>query len=174
MRTLTFRGFLKEYIKELSLCRSTNLTKIVNELHRNPRLREPVILYSILFDKQSILLEKIKDDDKIIVLINKYDKDSLLNNLSNYSEDLEVEFIKVWKSYISKRNKPQNVNHTKELILNKIYENKKIKNISNYRIYKDLNLNHGNINSWLKNGECDKVSLETARKVLKYTEELKV
>jgi hypothetical protein len=58
--------------------------------------------------------------------------------------------------------------------MRKVNDYKKLKNITNYRIYTDLKLNHGNINSWLKNGDCDKVSLETARRVLKYTEELKV
>lgn len=173
MRTLTFRGFLREYIKELSFCHSTNLTKLVRELPHNQRLKEPLILYSIYFDKHSILKE-ISNNHELIEFTNKYQKEELTNYLSQLSEDIEVEFIKVWKSYLSKRNKPQNINHTKELILNKVNENKKLRNISNYRIYKDLNLNHGNINSWLKNGECDKVSLETARKVLKYTEDFKV
>ncbi len=58
-------------------------------------------------------------------------------------------------------------------MLNIVYEYKKLKNISNYRINTNLGLNHGNINAWLKNGECDKLSLETAGKVLRYFEELK-
>lgn len=174
MRELTFKGFLREYVKELSFCHSTNLTKLTNELQRNPRLREPLILYSVFYDKQFILKEKLKDDHEYLTLISKYQKEELINQLNNNSEDLSTDFIKVWKSYLSERHKPQSINHTKELIMRKVNDYKKIKNITNYRIYTDLKLNHGNINSWLKNGECDKVSLETARRVLKYTEELKV
>jgi len=174
MRELTFKGFLREYVKELSFCHSTNLSKLTNELKINPRLREPLILYSIFFDKQFILKEKLKDDHEFITLISKYQKEDLLSHLNKKSEDLSVDLIKVWKSYLSERNKPQSVNHTKELILKKVNDYKRLKNISNYRIYTDLKLNHGNINTWLKNGDCDKVSLETARRVLKYTEELKV
>ena len=104
-------------------------------------------------------------------MINNHNLNDLLD--SNKSS-LKNEYIKVWKSYISKRNKLQSTNHTKQLILNKVIEYKELKNISNYRIYTDLNLNHGNINAWLKHGECDKVSLDTARKVLKYIEEVKI
>ena len=46
----------------------------------------------------------------------------------------------------------------------------KEKNISNYRIYKDLELNPGNINAYLKHGDPSKLSLATARKTLDYLE----
>lgn len=174
MRELTFQGFLKNYIKELSISNSLDSNKLVLEIQKNPRLKEPLYLYSIVSNRQSRLkqlLENNVDYNNILrMLINHNLYDLLDSNKSN----LGNEYIKVWKSYLSKRNKPQSINHTKGLILNKVNENKKLKNISNYRIYTDLKLNHGNINAWLKNGECDKVSLETARKVLKYVEEVKV
>ena len=44
--------------------------------------------------------------------------------------------------------------------------------LSNYRIYTDLKLNPGNLNAWLKHGNCDKVSLETARQTLRYMEHM--
>lgn len=174
MRELTFRGFLKEYVKELSFCNSTNLTKLANELSTNPRLREPVILYSIFTDKQEILAQELNNDKEFEDLINNYQKDDLIEVLNETNSHLSIGYMKVWKSYLTKKNNHQNDNHTKELILRRVLEYKSAKKISNYRIYTDLNLNHGNINAWLKNGKCEKVSLETARKVLKYTEDLKI
>ena len=44
------------------------------------------------------------------------------------------------------------------------------KGAANYRIYTDLRLNLGNLNTWLKHGDSDKVSLETARRTLRYVE----
>mgnify|MGYP007101856538 CR=1 FL=1 len=44
----------------------------------------------------------------------------------------------------------------------------KEKRCSNYRIYKDLDLNPGNINSWLKDGDGTKVSFHTAERILDY------
>jgi len=159
MRELTFPGFLKEYVKELSYCNSTSLSKLSNELPTNPRLREPVILYSIFTDKQEILAQKLNNDMEFVDLISNYQKDELIEVLNETNSDLSIGYVKVWKSYLTKKNKPRNDNHTKEIILRRVLEYKGIKKISNYRIYTDLNLNHGNINAWLKNGECDKVSL---------------
>ena len=42
------------------------------------------------------------------------------------------------------------------------------KQVSNYRIYHDLNLNPGNLNAWLTHQDCSKVSLNTTRKTLNY------
>ena len=174
MRELTFPGFLKEYVKELSFCNSTNLSKLINEFPTNPRLREPVILYSIFTDKQDKLDQELNNDKEFEDLISSYQKVDLINILSNTNNSLGIGYKKVWKSFLAKKNKPKNDYHTKELILRRVLEYKNVKKISNYRIYTDLKLNHGNINAWLKNSECDKVSLETARKILKYTEDLKV
>lgn len=62
------------------------------------------------------------------------------------------------------------MDYTKELVRKKVKRLQTSGNISNYRIYADLGLNPGNINAWLKLGECGKVSLNTARKVLSYVE----
>ncbi len=50
----------------------------------------------------------------------------------------------------------------------KILSIQKEKNCSNYRVYTDLHLNPGNINSWLKNGDSTKVSYQTAEKIMNY------
>lgn len=40
------------------------------------------------------------------------------------------------------------------------------KGITNYRIYKALNLNPGNVNAFLKNADTSKVGLDTVRNIL--------
>lgn len=45
---------------------------------------------------------------------------------------------------------------------------KQAKCVTNYRIYKELNLNPGNVNAFLKNENTSKVSLDTARKILAF------
>lgn len=173
MRELTFQGFLKNYIKELSISNSLDFNKLVLEIQKNPRIKEPLYLYSIVSNKQTKLKQLLENNIDYNNFMQMLINHNLYDLLDSNRSKLKIEYIKVWKSYLSKRNRPQSINHTKELILNKVNEYKKLKNISNYRIYTDLKLNNGNINAWLKNGECDKVSLETARKVLKYLEELK-
>ena len=53
-------------------------------------------------------------------------------------------------------------------MLVRIRKCQKEKHISNYRIYTDLHLNHGNINDYLTNGNVSKLSLATAQKILDY------
>lgn len=50
----------------------------------------------------------------------------------------------------------------------RISEVKQAKCVTNYRIYKELNLNPGNVNAFLKNEDTSKVSVDTARKILAF------
>ena len=61
-----------------------------------------------------------------------------------------------------------NDNETKRLMRKRIILLQKEKHITNYRIYTDLKLNPGNINSFLKHGDVEKISLESARRIWKY------
>lgn len=171
MRELTFVGFLKRYLKRLSFNNSTNLSKLAQELSDNPRLREPLFLYVVFIDRQKTIMKELINDKEYINFIKKYDKQTLLELLNKSNKELKEEYLKVWRSYLSDRNKPESDYHTKELILKNVLKLKNTKKISNYRIYTQLKLNHGNINAWLKNGECNKVSLEIAREILRFTQD---
>ena len=164
------KRFFHNYINSNSL----DFNKLVLEIQKNPRIKEPLYLYSVVSNKQTRLKQLLESNVDYINFKHMINNHNLNDLLDSNKSSLKNEYIKVWKSYIAKRNKLQSTNHTKQLILNKVIEYKELKNISNYRIYTDLNLNHGNINAWLKHGECDKVSLDTARKVLKYIEEVKI
>lgn len=48
MRELTFRGFLAQYVKQLSAEKTNSLYKLAAEAgSSNPRLREPLLLYAV-------------------------------------------------------------------------------------------------------------------------------
>lgn len=94
--------------------------------------------------------------------------------LQQGSEQLPVEYQKVWRSYCSQKNKGLADNHTKELMRQKVKRLQEKNGVTNYRIYTDLKLNPGNLNAWLKHGDSDKVSLETARTTLRYVESANV
>lgn len=174
MRELTFVGFLKRYLKELSINNSINLSKLAKELSDNPRLREPLFLYVVFMDKQKMIMQELINDKEYIDFIKSYDKKNLVKLLNESNKELKEEYLKVWRSYLSEKNKPESDYHTKELILKNVIKIKNMKKISNYRIYTELDLNHGNINAWLKNGECNKVSLVIARKILQFTQEFNI
>lgn len=172
MRELTFRGFLTQYVKQLSAQNTSSLYKLAAEARgENPRLREPLLLYSMFAQKQDVLLSATKDDllrDEYTELVSRYSAEQMESLLMEESGVLAEGYHKVWRSYLSRKNRLQADNHTKELMRNKVKRLQEKNGVTNYRIYTDLNLNPGNLNAWLKHGDCDKVSLDTARMVLSY------
>lgn len=174
MRELTFRGFLTQYVKKLSVQETNSLYKLAEEASRdNPRLREPLFLYALYGQKQDVLLQATKDPALHVVyyeMTEKYTTDLMTDALVSGSVALPDEYHKVWRSYLSRKNRGQADDHTKELMRQKVKRLQEKHGVTNYRIYTDLKLNPGNLNAWLKHGDSDKVSLDTARKTLRYVE----
>ena len=56
MRKLTFAGFLKQYVAELSGVQTASAHKLADHMAENPRLKEPLFLYALAFDKVDWLL----------------------------------------------------------------------------------------------------------------------
>lgn len=73
-------------------------------------------------------------------------------------------------SYLSEKNRTVTDNLTKALMWNKISRLQNEKHVTKYILYTDLKLNHGNLNAYLKHGDCSKLSLDTTRKILRYLE----
>ena len=53
----------------------------------------------------------------------------------------------------------------------RIVQLQKEKGVSTYRLYTDLSLNPGNLNAFLKHGDCSKVSLSTARRAVQHLQD---
>lgn len=90
--------------------------------------------------------------------------------LEQASPQVPAEYHKVWRSYMSRKNRGRADDYTKELMRQKVKRLQEKNGVTNYRIYTDLKLNPGNLNAWLKHGDSDKVSLDTARRTLRYVE----
>lgn len=174
MRELTFRGFLTQYVKRLSMQDTNSLYKLAAEAGgSNPRLREPLLLYAMYSEKQGLLLQATKEPtlhESYSLIVSCYDADAMTVLFETASPELPAEHHKVWKSYLALKNRGQADNHTKELMRQKVKRLQEKYGVTNYRIYTDLQLNPGNLNAWLKHGDSDKVSLETARRTLRYVE----
>jgi len=174
MRELTFRGFLKKYVRSLSRSDTNSIYRLATEAASdNPRLQESLFLYALFSDKEQTLLSATKSPklrQKYFDLLKKYNLKSMERHLRNSSPELPAGYVKVYKSYLSVKNEKQRDDHTKFLMRNRIVQMQREKGISTYRIYTDLRLNHGNINSYIKHGDCSKLSLESARNVMHYLE----
>lgn len=174
MRELTFRGFLAQYVRQLSEQETNSLFKLAAQAgSSNPRLREPLFLYAVYSQKQDVLLQATKEPELYTEyhrLVSLYTADEMTQLLEQVSPLLPAEYHKVWRSYQSRKNRGQADDHTKELMRQKVKRLQEKYSVTNYRIYTDLKLNPGNLNAWLKHGDSDKVSLETARRTLRYVE----
>lgn len=174
MRELTFRGFLTQYVKQLSAEKTNSLYKLAAEAgSNNPRLREPLFLYAVYTQKEKVLLQATKEPElhaEYNRLASLYSAERMTELLEQESPLLPAGYHKVWRSYQSRKNRVQADEYTKELMRQKVKKLQEKKGVTNYRIYTDLKLNPGNLNAWLKHGDSDKVSLETARRTLRYVE----
>ncbi|MCH5193126.1 MAG: transcriptional regulator [Oscillospiraceae bacterium] len=167
MRKLTMSGFLSGYVKSLSENRTLNIHKLTGEVYNgNHRLREPLFLYCYYSGKSDILLKYLNDDDT-----SEYNYVSRLLK-KNQISSLPSDFEKVINSYSRRVGMPENDNHIKSLMLDKIIKLQKEKHVTNYRIYKDLQINPGNFNSFIKNRNLNKLSLNKSREVYNYLQNL--
>ena len=99
MRELTFRGFLTQYVKRLSVQETNSLYKLAAEASKsNARLREPLLLYAVYSEKQDVLLQATKDPamyETYQVIISRYDADAMTALLETSSSALPTEYHKV-------------------------------------------------------------------------------
>ena len=170
-RKLTFGGFLKKYVAELSGVQTASVHKLADCMTENPRLKEPLFLYALTFNKVDLLLRHTATSAvaaEYEQLSNRYSLAQMLLLLENQSHELPEGYLKVWRSYCSVRDAVLADNDTKELIHRRVLELQKKKKLTNYRLYTDLKLNPGNVNAWLKHNDSSKMSLDCARQIYKY------
>ena len=172
MRELTFKGFLAQYVKQLSKSNTNSLYKLATEASTdNPRLKAPLLLFALYSGKQAVLLQATKDQNLFAEyqrLVSQYSAVQMMQMFEDNDSVLPNEYHKVWRSFKTQKNRGQSDDHTKELMRLKVKRLQEQCGVSNYRIYTDLKLNPGNVNAWLKHGVADKVSLDTARRILRY------
>jgi len=176
MRKLTFEGFLRRYVRELSFENTNSIYKLAHEAtNENPRLREPLFLYAVFNGKVDELKSAVAHSSELqqvySPIFSKYaERDNLRQAVVYNHDDLPNEYKKVYRSFQTLQKQPESDSHTKSLMRSKIERMKAQKGISNYRIYTDLKLNPGNFNDFMKNSKLEKMSLDKLREILEYLE----
>lgn len=170
MRSLTFRGFLTQYVKELSQEDTLSLKTLAREAENgNHRLAAPLVLYALATDKGASLLRSLgasaaaDEMRRDMQAFSETDVEQLLS-----SGKAPREYMKVWQAFMVAKNAPERDKALKEAIRKKVLQMMQNGNCTNYRIYTDLKLNPGNVNSWLKNGDSSKVSYQNAERIMNY------
>ena len=170
MRHWTFKGFLSHYVKKLSYSNTQDMRKLSAEaLKDNFRLRAPLVLYAVAAGKKALLMNCLQNKDEGFEMRQMLERLDAENLETQLKEKLcPEEYLKVWNSYLVSRNAPQRDEVLKSVMRKKVLQLMEEKKCSNYRVYTDLKLNPGNINSWLKYGNSSKVSYGTAERVMNY------
>jgi len=177
MRKNSFEGFLLNYAQELTGSNTSSLRKLLELSFRGcSRAFEPVLLLFILKERGSEawkLVSKTHFRDSARSLLDKaMDEDTLMHLLAkdDDGDDCLERYRKVYRAY---RNNEERLAVDREvslLLREKTLALMEKKGLSNYRVYTDLSLNHGNVNAFLKNGDASKVSRKTARKMFDYVQ----
>lgn len=168
MRELTFKGYLLSQFQELSGFNSTSLYAFSQLACNNARLKDVLSLYLIMYTEENLRNKLLKKFDYLNSACEKL-KGLDDNNVETYLQnDSLSEYRTVYDNFLYQRNRKEQEDRLKMMMYKKISEVKQAKCVSNYRIYKELNLNPGNVNAFLKNEDTSKVSVDTARKILAF------
>ena len=119
------RRLLKQYVAELAGVQTASVHKLADCLSENPRLKEPLFLYTLTFDKVDLLLRYTANSAvaaEYEQLSNRYSLAQMLLLLENQSHELPEGYLKVWRSYCSVRDAVLADNDTKELIHRRVLE----------------------------------------------------
>lgn len=173
MRRLTLKGYLANYLRTLTETETLDIAILAKEAATvSPRLKEPLFLYALISGKSDKLAHNLSNDHmrQEFQTLQMLGQSNSLQEQSSHSDTLPEQYKKVFRSFESVRNRTTYDRHTILLMWRKIILLQADRHVTNYRIYKDLHLNHGNLNRFLKHGDYRVVSLETARKVLHYLE----
>ena len=125
MRKLTFEGFLKQYVAELSGIQTASVHKLADRMAENPRLKEPLFLYALAFNKVELLLRYTANSTiaaEYEQLSNRYSLAQMRLFLEKQSLELPEGYLKVWRNYCSVRDAALADNDTKELIHRRVLE----------------------------------------------------
>lgn len=171
MRKLTFKSYLISECRKFSDYDGSSLYVFARLCESNARLKDALCLYLVLYTQEKLrnrLLKKygyLKSSCTKLMGLNEENMEAFLQ------EKNLTQFSTIYNNFLYVQNHKLHEDKIKTMMYNKILYLQNKKQITNYRVYKELNLNPGNINAFLKNGDMGKVSLDTARKILSFVNE---
>lgn len=176
MRELTFGGFLKKYLVDLSGQKGENLNFLAKEADNgNPRLKEPLILYAYFCKKPETAKRQFANSSLYTEFCDFSQKFKSKQEAMKYlNEDKPFDnYCKVYKSYLSKRDKKNFEKDLKSDIREEILSALNNKSVTAYSIVKEesLKLNKSNFYAFLR-GNTGCLTVSSAYEVIKYLNQL--
>ena len=177
MRKPTFETFITTYVKRLSLMNTVSMKKLANEIAVNPRIKEILYLYSYTMNNTNYLYKFLSPAEQgefqqFLVLFDECKKvEEFLSKKSMQSytvDDSLYPYVKIYKSYLSVRDKIKHENKTKQNMRVQMLEMKMKLRISDYRMCKIVSANHGNLHAFLYQNLDNRLSYEKCSKLYRY------
>lgn len=168
---LTFKGFLRNYCRELTGLDTNNLKKLLTAVNTTaPSAAEALFLFAVLQNKTDYLI-KISLGSWVHEQYKKTLHDSKeFNSINDYltSDAAPERYKKVWNAFCAKKYAVETNRRVIMLMREKTLAAMKATSLTAYTICKKLNLNLGNVYAYLHSGDVTKVSRATARRIMQF------
>lgn len=166
LKTISFKGFLLKYLKDLSGENTSSIKKLANKVGECPRLKEPFILYCYFFVERTTVKRLLSNSVLYTDFLRFVDRFPNFEDAMTFFQENELSndtFAKVYHSYKCYLNRTSIDNQLKQRMLENIQKLQKEKNISTKELLncEAVKLNKGNFCSFLKGNmsamSCEKV-----------------
>ncbi len=172
MRRLTFAGYLKSYVPYLADSDSLALSRLWERTASHPRATEPLLLLASVTGRSGALTSHVRAEPALAaeldLLAELANTGTLESALANEDPRLRPEYLKAWRSYVVRRDAHLRDADLKRLARQRALELEQRRDVTRYRVAKDLGLNPGNLHAFLTLGNVTKLSLEHAYKLVEY------
>ena len=174
MRRLTFSGYLRSYVQYLAGEHTLAVSRLAALVESEPRLVEPLLLWAATTGRGPRLATYLEARPDLVTeldrLLSLEQQGRLESTLASEDPRLRPEYAKVWRSYVVQRDAPLRDARLKLDARERVLVLETEKNVSRYRMAKDLGLNPGNLHAYLAQGNPSKLSLGRAYELVKYLE----
>jgi hypothetical protein len=134
-------------------------------------LRERLVLYAVATGQSARLASFLYDErmiDELAAVERALQTVDLDNPDGLHRASLPPRYKKALDSFRAAYHAIDTRNESKRLRWERTVRLQKEKGISNAQIYQALGINAGNVNAYLKNGDIDRVTLDTATSIMKF------
>jgi len=174
MRPLTFTGFLRSYVRALSGQSSLAVPRLAELSESEPRLVEPLLLWAATTGRASrldcLLRGRGNLQQELLALLRLQETGLLESALAAEDSSLRPEYSKVWRSYVARRDVPSRDKELRLEARKRVLALESKRNVTRYRMAKDLGLNPGNLHAFLSQGNPTKLSLNRVVGLVEYLE----
>ena len=173
MRRLTFKGFLESYVKYLAAEDTVDLTRLASVVSGEPRLAEPLVLWAVVTGRGARLAELLEEKPlaaEVRAVERLAEAGRLEETLAAAGPELRPEYVKAWRSYVSRRDAASRDARLKLEARQRVLALEAEKGVTRYRMAKALGLNPGNLSAFLVQGNASKLSLDKAFQLVRYLE----